>query len=226
MSTFALVHGGGGSAWDWHLVEPELRRRGHDTVAVDLPVEVPDATLLDHAAAVVDALGGADDVVVVAHSLGGLVGPLVCDALGPRARLMVFVAAMVPRPGEPFGAWWEATGHATGVAARDAAEGAPPEGTVATYLHDVDPALAAEALRRTRDPHEHALSAPWPLAALPTTPTRFVLCRDDRLFPAAWLRGVVRDRLGIACDEIGTGHMPMLARPAELASLLAGLVDP
>ena len=37
MSTFALVHGGGGSAWDWHLVEPELRDRGHETVAVDLP---------------------------------------------------------------------------------------------------------------------------------------------------------------------------------------------
>ena len=39
VSTFALIHGGGGSAWDWHLVEPELRERGHDAVAVDLPTE-------------------------------------------------------------------------------------------------------------------------------------------------------------------------------------------
>lgn len=224
MSTFALIHGGGGNAWDWHLVEPELRRLGHQSVAVDLPIEEPDATLQDHAAAVVGALGDADDVVVVAHSLGGFVGPLVCDALGSRARLLVFVAGLVPRPGEPFGAWWEATGYGAGIAARDAAEGAPPEGDVATYLHDVDPALAAEALSRSRDPHEHALSAPWPLAALPDVPTRFVLCRHDRLLPAAWLREVVRDRLGVDADEIDGGHVPMLSRPADLAARLAGYV--
>jgi pimeloyl-ACP methyl ester carboxylesterase len=225
MSTFALIHGGGGSSWDWHLVEPELRRLGHASVAVDLPVEEPDATLRDHAAVVVDAVGGADDVVVVAHSLGGLVGPLACEALGPRARLLVFVAGMVPRPGEPFAAWWEATGHAAGLAARDAAEGAPPDGDVATYLHDVEPGLAAEALGRSRSPQERALAAPWPLDALPATPARFVLCRRDRLFPAAWMRGVVAERLGVGCDEIDTGHMPMLARPAELAALLAAYVD-
>src|SRR3712207_1201607 len=37
MATFALVHGGGGGAWDWHLVVPELRKRGHEPRAVDLP---------------------------------------------------------------------------------------------------------------------------------------------------------------------------------------------
>jgi|Tabmets5t2r1_1033131.scaffolds.fasta_scaffold23737_3 pimeloyl-ACP methyl ester carboxylesterase len=38
-AAFALIHGGGGSAWDWHLVAPALRERGHDPVAVDLPSE-------------------------------------------------------------------------------------------------------------------------------------------------------------------------------------------
>lgn len=37
MATYVLIHGGGGSAWDWHLVAPELRARGHDAVAMDLP---------------------------------------------------------------------------------------------------------------------------------------------------------------------------------------------
>jgi len=39
VGTFALIHGGGGSAWDWHLVEPALHERGHDPIAVDLPSE-------------------------------------------------------------------------------------------------------------------------------------------------------------------------------------------
>lgn len=37
VATFALIHGGGGTAWDWHLVAPVLREYGHDPVAVDLP---------------------------------------------------------------------------------------------------------------------------------------------------------------------------------------------
>ena len=34
MATFVLIHGAGDTGWYWHLVEAELRERGHDTVAV------------------------------------------------------------------------------------------------------------------------------------------------------------------------------------------------
>ncbi|MGH3112038.1 MAG: alpha/beta fold hydrolase, partial [Gaiellaceae bacterium] len=70
MSTYVLIHGGGSSAWDWHLVAPELRARGHDVVAVDLPSEDESAGLADYADAVVAAVGGRTDLVVVAHSWG------------------------------------------------------------------------------------------------------------------------------------------------------------
>jgi len=42
----------------------------------------------------------------------------------------------------------------------------------------------------------------------------------DRLFPAAWLRRVVRQRLGIEPDEIDSGHTPALSHPVELIDLL------
>uniref|UniRef100_UPI001C5E2C3A alpha/beta fold hydrolase n=1 Tax=Nonomuraea rhizosphaerae TaxID=2665663 RepID=UPI001C5E2C3A len=82
MATFVLIHGGGGSAWDWHLLDPELRGRGHDVVAVDLPVDDSEAGLGDHAAVVTEAIGDRSDVVVVAHSWGGFVGPLICERAG------------------------------------------------------------------------------------------------------------------------------------------------
>jgi hypothetical protein len=37
-------------------------------------------------------------------------------------------------------------------------------------------------------------------------PTRFLLCGDDRFFPAEFMRGVARDRLGITADEIDGSH--------------------
>jgi hypothetical protein len=56
-----------------------------------------------------------------------------------------------------------------------------------------------------------------PFEARPDVPTRVVLCRDDRLFPATFLRRVGRERLGVTPDEIDGGHTPALSRPKELA---------
>ena len=86
--------------------------------------------------------------------------------------------------------------------------------------HDVPPALAAEALSRARDQAETPALEPWPLDAWPDVPTKYLLCRDDRFFPAEWMRGVVRERLGIAPDEIDGGHCPALSRPRELSERL------
>jgi len=65
MATFALIHGGGGSAWDWHLVARELGEDGHDPTAVDLPCEDETAGWWDYADAVVGAIGDRSEVVVV-----------------------------------------------------------------------------------------------------------------------------------------------------------------
>jgi len=54
-------------------------------------------------------------------------------------------------------------------------------------------------------------------------PTHALVCRDDRLFPADWMRGVVRDRLGIEADELPSGHCPMLSIPEEFADRLVAL---
>ncbi len=50
--------------------------------------------------------------------------------------------------------------------------------------------------------------------------TRCLLCRDDRFFPAAFMRRVVGERLGIVADEMDGGHLPALSRPKELAERL------
>ena len=73
---------------------------------------------------------------------------------------------------------------------------------------------------RPRPVGDACSTSPWPLAAWPDVPTRFLLCRDDRFFPADFQRRVVRERLGIVPDEMGGGHLPALAHPRELADRL------
>jgi pimeloyl-ACP methyl ester carboxylesterase len=213
MTTFALIHGAGDVGWYWHLVERELRNRGHRTVAPDLPVEDGEATLLDHARIVVEALRSVHDggeLVIVGQSWGGYVAPIVAGLA--KADHLVLVAPMIPQRGESADEMWDATGWHMPTEHR---------GTIAVFYHDVDPELAARAVARGRNQAEATGDEPWPLDAWPDVPTHVILGEHDRFFPADWLRGVVRERLGIEPDELPCGHTPALSRPVELADLLA-----
>jgi pimeloyl-ACP methyl ester carboxylesterase len=220
MATFALIHGGGDVGWYWHLVEPVLRERGHDVVAPDLPCDDDTATLGDYADTVVDAVGDRRNVIVVAQSYGAFTAPLVADRRSVDA--LVLVAGMVPAPGESPTEWWTNTGYGHAVqeqARRDDGLTANDDPYVAFY-HDVPRALAEEAMSRERSESDLAYNSAWPLAAWPTVPTRFVVCTEDRFFPAGFMRRVVAERLGIVPDEIAAGHCVALSRPGELARLL------
>jgi pimeloyl-ACP methyl ester carboxylesterase len=210
--TYVLIHGAGDVAWYWHLVSAELQERGHDVVAVDLPCEVDSAGWSQYADVVVEAIGDRTDLVVVAQSFGGFTAPLVC-ARKP-AELLVLVAGMIPMPGECANDYWANTRYAAAHGKSDSSD------TIATFYHDVPRDLATEAIQRGRQQAEAIAAEPWPLAAWPPVPVRFLLCRNDRLFPAKWLRGVVRDRLGIEPDEIDSGHCAALACPKQLADRL------
>jgi pimeloyl-ACP methyl ester carboxylesterase len=122
---------------------------------------------------------------------------------------------MIPSPGETPEDWWERSGWP-----------APAiEDEYELYLHDVPRDLADRVLA-----HDHALAEkmsmdrayrePWPLAAWPDVPTRYLLCRDDRFFTPEFVRRHVKERLGITPDEMPGSHVVMLSRPSELADYL------
>jgi pimeloyl-ACP methyl ester carboxylesterase len=227
MATFVLLPGASSDSWYWHLVAPYLKAARHDVVAVDLPVDDPACGLDEYAQAAVSAIGSANDLVVVAQSMGAYTAGLVAARL--PVDLVVLVAAMTPAPWESPGDWWANTGQPEAVRAQDTREGRDPDrefDPVEVFLHDVPPDVAAESAHHVRDQSETPFAQPWPLDAWPAVPTQFLLCRHDRLFPADFQRRVVRDRLGIVPDQIDSGHLPALSRPAELATrLLAYATD-
>lgn len=220
VANLVLIPGAGGAAWYWHLVAPELRKRGHDVIAVDLPGDDHSAGLAEYADIVVDAIGDRTGIVLVAQSFAGFTAPLVCERV--HVDLLVMVAAMVPAPGESSEEWLANTGWEKArlaAAARDGRTAAQANDFNDLFFHDVPPEIVAEAIEHERE-ETGAGSEPWPLAAWPEVPTTFLLCRDDRFFPAEFQRRVVQERLGITADEMDGGHCVALSRPKELAERL------
>jgi pimeloyl-ACP methyl ester carboxylesterase len=190
MATYALIHGAYDVGWYWHFVERELQARGHRSVAPDLPIEDDGATLTDHAQVVVDALQAVHDGGELIV-VGQSWGGYVAPIVADLAKADRLIL-VAPMVPKP---------GETDTEMWEATGWRYPRGESDPFYHDVAP-------------------EPWPLPAWPDVPTHAVIGRDDRFFPADWLRGVVRERLGIEPDELPAGHTMALSRPSELVELM------
>jgi pimeloyl-ACP methyl ester carboxylesterase len=107
MATFVLVHGAFHGAWCWYKVIARLEAHGHKVIAPDLPghgrvissAEPP--TLQDyvnHIAGVVDKCG--ERVVLVGHSMGGMVISATAEAVPTKVAKLVYLCAYMPINGD------------------------------------------------------------------------------------------------------------------------------
>jgi pimeloyl-ACP methyl ester carboxylesterase len=221
MTTFVLLPGAGGAAWYWHRVLPLLERAGHHATAVDLPGDDERAGLHAYADRVIASIGRRNDVTLVAQSLGGFTAALVCARDPAPIRMLVFVNAMIPLPGETAGEWWDHTGWEQARIAAAECGGYRVSFDLATYfLHDVPRDVAEQGAAHQRRESATAFNERADFRAWPNTPIRVVVGKDDRFFPCDFQARVARERLGTGTDEIPGGHLVALSNPRALAKLL------
>jgi pimeloyl-ACP methyl ester carboxylesterase len=240
MADFVLVHGAWHGAWCWRRVVDALQAQGHRAFAVTLTgvgdrahLMSPLITLETHIADVANTLEAEElqQVVLAVHSYAGMIGTALANRMPQRLKHLVYVDAVVPRPGE---SWSSTHASATREARIAAAEASPDYSFPAP-----DPSvfgLAAEDhewVRRRQTPHPgHTYQAPLQfdprrVAGVPRT---FVDCVKPRLGTIDSIRPRVRDPNfwdgawagggGIRVVELATGHDPMVSAPAELTRLL------
>jgi len=111
MANFVLVHGAWHGAWCWRHVTEALIRAGHRAHAVTLTglgdrahLMSASITLETHIADVIGAIEAEEmaDVVLAVHSYAGMLGTAVADRLTQRLSHLVYVDAVVPKPGESW----------------------------------------------------------------------------------------------------------------------------
>ena len=227
MSIFALVHGGWHGAWCWERLVGPLEERGHEVVVPELPSEDTELGLADYADTIERALGDADGVVLVPHSLGALVGPVV--AARRPLKALVYLCALVPEPGLSFSEQVSASPEPVllfeGGRMIDG-EGRSywgDEDIAARVLYpDLTPQDARWAFERLRPQAQRSQSEPSPSPPQGLRVESIIGANDQAVNPA-WSRRVARDRLGVEPVEIPTGHFPMISHPDLLAEALTKL---
>jgi pimeloyl-ACP methyl ester carboxylesterase len=222
MTAYCLIHGSGQGPDGWKLLIHELERRGHRVLAPAFQVNRTDQGLAWHAETIVQALDRSGlnltDVVCVAHSGSGMYLPLIAERWSPRR--MVFLAAVVPRPGvsvieqyqtDPsmFNPAWVGQN--------------PIEDKVALdfVFHDCPPDRLDWALStRLVFYAKRAIEEPCPLRAWPRVPSAYIVCSEDRTITPGWQRKAAQELLGVEPVELPGGHCPHVSRPVALAKAL------
>jgi pimeloyl-ACP methyl ester carboxylesterase len=218
LATFALVPGAGGAAWYWHRVVPLLEEAKHEAIAVDLPGDDPRAGLSLYAERVLEAMG-TREVILVAQSLGGFTAAMVFARA--RVRMLVFVNAMIPVPGETAGEWWANTGWEEARVEAANNGGYSPSFDNATYfLHDLAPEVVKRGEAQERPEADVVFGEPCLFETWPSIPMHVIAGRDDRFLPIEFQRRVAQERLDLGVDELPGGHLLALANPRGLADQL------
>jgi pimeloyl-ACP methyl ester carboxylesterase len=219
VTPFCLIHGAWHGGWCWQPLANELTARGHEVRTPTLPSDDVDADL----GAWVASIGPQSDAIVVGHSFGGFVAPLV------EARAYVYLCAFVPLPGEsPAAVLREALDPDFGGTERDdlgRSYWPSPESAEQRLYAAHDPQWAEWAFPQLRPQAQRVATEPCPLTRLPDRPTWVVLAREDPAIRAAWLRETSVVGFGREAIEFDGGHFPMLDRPVEVADFLESTLD-
>ncbi len=236
MSTYLFVHGAWMGKFAWNDIIPRLEAQGHDTISFDLPAHGADQTpaasvsLDSYRDAVLDALGDRTDVVLVGHSMAGVVIATVAEARPSQIKSLVFVCAYLPRNGESvYGLSQEDTASQVGPFWRqdDPANYSPAwissEGIVPVFGADCSAAQQALLIAEHRPEPVPPLATPVALTAerYGTVPRFYIetlhdACVSHQLQTLMLSRTAVTRRF-----QLATGHTPFFTAPDQLvASLL------
>lgn len=98
-STYLLVHGAWHGAWCWAEVVASLQALGHQVIAPDLPTVKP--TLASYVEAIKAlVLAQPEPVILVGHSMAGMIISEVAEAIPEHIQSLIYVCAYVPQHGE------------------------------------------------------------------------------------------------------------------------------
>ncbi|MCC5622324.1 alpha/beta fold hydrolase [Nostoc sp. CHAB 5715] len=227
---FVLIHGGGLDTWVWGRITPLLDFPALAVRRAASGTNLNHLTITDSAKYIQSQIesAGFQRVILVAHSIGGILAPTVASLLPQRVVHIVFVGANIPpegssaisifRPSERFGiAVWLRL-MAWKISFMNKAVEADMQRTL---CNDMDEATVQQVLAGGKNPEPPAIFyEPVSRLQMPSVPCTYIkLLQDQGILPPS-KQDEMAANIGAKVVTLNTGHTAMLSRPHELAKLL------
>jgi pimeloyl-ACP methyl ester carboxylesterase len=232
--TFVLVHGGSLGAWSWAAVVRQLQKLGHRALAVDLPgrgenpYDLAKITLKLHIDVVAQYIEDRDlsDVVLVGHSMAGLIIPNVAVRMPQRIKRLIFVSALVMHDGQAATQVFKPIGEAAAQRAQNGEQISMAERFRRHQMQDAPRDLQDFVIAGIVRDQMAVLAEPTPMKDFHALdlPTSVVILEDDLAIDPLRFHPLFTDRLrNPTIRSIKSGHGVMFTKPLELAQALVEL---
>ena len=231
MANYLLIHGAMRGAWLWDKLMPLLMKGGGNPIAIDLPghgdrkADSSWVTMSNYISDVIDFIRKENlkDLVLVGHSMSGIVISKVAEEIPERIKHLVYLAAVVPKDNEALIDLLTNERRET----LQNLHGKVKE--VFGPLEQLRPMYFTDQEGEEKEFYMKQLT-PQPLAPFfekihfnqfpkIDTPKTYILGLRDKSLPPELTRKFA-ERLEVTPVEIDAGHDMMVSRPDEVAKVL------
>ncbi|PSB30788.1 alpha/beta fold hydrolase [Stenomitos frigidus] len=238
--TYVLVHGSWMGKFCWVEVVPRLETLESTVLTLDLPAHGDDPTPAENASldgyrdAVLNVIGDRHNIILVGHSMAGMVISAVAEAIPAQIRSLVYLCAYLPQNGENLyqlssedqeslvGTYWRQE-HPESYSPAWVA----PEGVVKVFGADCPPQYQELILQKHRPEPVPPLATPIALTAARygTVPRFYIETLEDRTV-SHQLQTLMLSRAGVQKRfQLSSSHCPFFSVPDQLVAHLTESVE-
>ena len=234
MSTYVLVHGAWHAAWCWKHVAPILRSAGHQVYTPDLPGHGEDRSAVrpvkpdEYEDAICHLISGLDGpVILVGHSMGGIVISRVAERMPQYASQLVYISGFLLMDGQCINDLEDRMEGSLAapnmVLSRDRAFLMLPRNIIRSgFYHDCNESDYEYALARIQPQPLLPFITPIKLTTenFGSVPRYYIECLQDRAVPPACQRMMYTSTKCVQIFQLDCGHSPFFSMYNELIAIL------
>jgi pimeloyl-ACP methyl ester carboxylesterase len=233
MSTFILIHGAWQGGWCWEALATLLRQQGHQVFTPDLPghgkntYPLAEVTYeMYYKSLEQELLQHTEPVVLVAHSMSGMMAAPLLDNYPEKIAHLYLIAAIVAQEGESL--FDVVTKGGPSVIPdilinnpEDKTQSLDPHKVKEAFYYECPSDIADWAIKQLQPQPVAPFSTPiyWKDSGETIHKRTYILCENDRdVHPQTQMN--VIDRYPCKIQKISACHFPFLSAPHKLIEII------
>lgn len=237
MSIIVLVHGAFENADTYRHIIPGLKQKGYKVINVNLPghgedkTELKDISLGSYLDKVLIEIGAEKNIILVGHSLGGIIISAVAEKIAAQIDKLIYIAAFIPQNGESLLTISKRDTQSIFAASLVFSEDhstatIKPERLSDLFCADCNEE-EAEALHLSNQPEPmHPLGEVVTVTAqnFGRIPKYYVYAIQDWAIGIHLQKAMVADTPVVKSFSLNTGHNPHLSQPLAIVKIIEEVV--